>query len=201
MLRVVAAAACVINAAAHGSWPEDFLFIESTAPAGGPEQLWLALGSDPKSVVVSWLTATKDASTVKYGTNGALSLTATGSSTTYSTLGYTSGFIHNATLPALEAGAAYSYQVGGASAGFSATYAFTAPRGVGAVYPFKLAAIGDLGQTANSNSTIYHVAGSGADVAFITGDLSCAFRVPRGAPRLCPPPYNARARRARILRL
>lgn len=94
MLRVAAAAACVIGAAAHGSWPEDFLFIESTAPAGGPEQLWLALGSDPKSVVVSWLTATKDASTVKYGTNGALSLTATGSSSTYSTLGVRSYKTH-----------------------------------------------------------------------------------------------------------
>ena len=121
MLRVAAAAACVIGAAAHGSWPEDFLFIESSAPAGGPEQLWLALGSDPKSVVVSWLTATADASTVKYGTNGALSLTATGSSTTYSTLGYTSGFIHNATLPALEVMVASVMVTTGGAAGTTTT--------------------------------------------------------------------------------
>ena len=145
----------------------------STA-AGGPEQFWLALGAAPDSVVVSWLTATADDSTVKFGTGGSLSQTATGTSSTYTTIGYTSGHIHIVTLAGLTLGASYSYQVGGATAGFSATMTFTAPTGVGAVYPFKLAAIGDLGQTANSNSTIFHVIGSDSDVAFITGDLSYA---------------------------
>ena len=125
-------------------------------------------------MTVSWLTAGADSTTVKFGVGGSLSQTATGTSSTYSTLGYTSGFIHVATLTGLTLGAAYSYQVGGAAAGMSAVMTFTAPRGVGAVYPFKLAAIGDLGQTSNSNETIFHVKASGADVAFITGDLSYA---------------------------
>ena len=170
------ALAYALVASAHeasvGSWPADFLTLPSTT-AGGPEQHWLALGADPASVTVSWLTAGADATTVKFGV-GALTETATGTSSTYNTLGYTSGAIHVATLSGLTPGATYSYSVGGPAAGMSAVMSFTAPRGVGAVYPFKLAAIGDLGQTANSNSTIFHVLGSGADVAFITGDLRCA---------------------------
>jgi hypothetical protein len=171
-LLTFAYALAVANAhdASVSSWPADFINVPSTA-AGGPEQFWLALGADPAAVTVSWITANADASTVKFGI-GALTESATGTSSTYSTLGYTSGYIHIATLAGLTAGATYSYQVGGAAQ--SAIMTFNAPRGVGAIYPFKIASIGDLGQTTFSNDTIHHVIASKADVAHITGDLSYA---------------------------
>jgi hypothetical protein len=176
------------TAAAHGAasmvdFHAEFLEIPSTA-AGGPEQFWLAFGAQPDAMTITWLTANADASTVKYGVNGQLTNTATGTSSTYTTGGYTSGYIHIATMTSLTAGAEYSYAVGGAST--SAVMTFTAPRGVGAVYPFKLGAIGDLGQTAYSNSTIFHTLGGAPDVAFITGDLSCASG--RARVRACGPP-------------
>ena len=157
----------------------EFLDLPSTA-AGGPEQFWLSLGSDPASMTITWLTANSDASTVKFGVNGQLTNTVTGTASTYTIGSYTSGYIHIATMTGLTAGADYSYQVGGAST--SAVMTFTAPRGVGAVYPFKLGAIGDLGQTAYSNSTVFHTLSGSPDVAFITGDLSCASKYCRHSP-------------------
>lgn len=148
---------------------DDRLFIAG-AGDGLPEQFWISQGPTPTSMKISWLTAGKADSTVQYGPG----LTASGSASQYDTLGYTSGFIHIVQLDDLTPGAVYAYRVGGESSGWSANMTFTACRGVGAVYPFTLAAIGDLGQTNNSNSTIWHVKASRADAVFITGDLSYA---------------------------
>lgn len=67
--------------------------------------------------------------------------------------------------------------MGGPSSGWSQPFAFTSNPGVGAdVTPYRFGVIGDLGQTDNSNSTIWHVLSVQPPVhsAFITGDLSYA---------------------------
>jgi hypothetical protein len=167
---------CVVahDAASEAAFTSRFLSLPSTVAPGQPEQFWLALGSTPDAMTVSWLTSSTGDSTVNYGVGGSLSQTATGTSSTYSTLGYTSGSIHIVKLTGLTLGASYSYRVGGANSGWSSVMTFNAPKGVGAIYPFKVAAIGDPGQTADTQSTFAHVGSSGADVAIITGDHSYA---------------------------
>jgi hypothetical protein len=146
MRRLLLLSCLAMRSAAEFS--EDSLFLAG-AGDGLPEQFWTSQGSTPTSMKISWLTAGAADSTVQYGPG----LTASGSASQYTTFGgYTSGFIHIVELDDLTPGAMYNYRVGGESTGWSANMTFTACRGVGAVYPFTLAAIGDLGQTNNSNS-------------------------------------------------
>jgi len=182
-LRAAALAAVAAAAAAHETsiaemWASgEQIFTHGVGGPNDPEQISIAFGATPDAMTVTWVTpsATNTDNVVnwdyvpsRYGNN------VTGSATSYTTVGYASGAIHSATVTGLQAGLQVYYRVGGAS-GWSADLSFVAPRGVGAgVVPYTFAAIGDLGQTANSNNTIYHVLGANADSAFITGDISYA---------------------------
>jgi len=80
-------------------------------------------------------------------------------------------------MPSLVPGTQYWYRVSGVNATWSPSFTFVAPRGVGAaILPYRLAVIGDLGQTNNSNATVYAILGSSpaADSVVIAGDLSYA---------------------------
>ena len=141
------------------------------AQAGGPEQLSLAFGATPDAMTVTWLTSDTSAQTVvRYGTaSGKLTQAATGApGAAYSCGGYTSGAIHLVTLTGLAPATKYYYEVGPVGAA-SAEASFTSSPGVGPLFPYAFGVIGDLGQTANSASTVAHVIASGANSTFITG--------------------------------
>ena len=161
-----------------GEHSEGSLFFEAgpIGAAGGPEQLSLALGATPDVMVVSWLTnGTGAQSIVRFGTSsGVLTQTATGAAgVAYKCGGYTSGAIHMVSLTGLSPATRYYYEVGAAGAG-SSERSFVSSPGIGAIYPYTLGAIGDLGQTANSAATVAHILASSASSTFITGDLSYA---------------------------
>ena len=143
--------------------------------------MWLNLGAQPDSTVVTWITplgALAPSSVVQFDTTPTgFSRSASGNASSYTDGAYTSGRIHIATMPGLLLGATYWYRLSGVNATWSPTFTFTAPRGVGAgVVPYRLALIGDLGQTNNSNATIFSVLNGSprADSVVIAGDLSYA---------------------------
>lgn len=107
--------------------------------------------------------------------SGKLDKTATGAAgKPYTCGGYTSGAIHQVTLTGLALNTTYYYQVGAANAA-STVRSFVSSPGVGGMYPYTFAAIGDLGQTAYSADTLAHVsASSSVNSAFLTGDVSYA---------------------------
>lgn len=143
-------------------------------------QVWLSLSAAPDAVVVTWVTplgSAAPASIVQYDvTPGGFGRSATGNASSYTDGAYTSGRIHTATMPGLTAGAAYWYHLSGVNATWSATFTFAAPRGVGAIFPYRLGVVGDLGQTNNSNATIFAILGATprVDSVVIAGDLSYA---------------------------
>lgn len=183
MARVLSALAGVALAAAHATsiaemWATGVqVFTHGVGGPDDPEQVSIALGATPDAVAITWVTpsATNADNYVQYDyVANRLANNVSGSATSYTTVGYASGAIHRATVSGLLAGMQVWYRVGGPS-GWSANFSFVAPRGVGAsVVPYTFAVIGDLGQTANSNNTIYHVLASTADSAFIAGDISYA---------------------------
>ena len=115
---------------------------------------------------------------VSYGTTsgGPYPFTATGSSDSYKySSKYTSGLIHHATLTGLRLNTPYFYVLGAAGAQSAEAY-FNSSRGVGAVYPYTLAAIGDLGEGRNPSSTVQHIVDGfdHIDALAFNGDLSYA---------------------------
>ena len=88
---------------------------------------------------------------------------------------YTSGLIHHVTLTGLRLNTPYYYVLGAAGAQSSEAY-FNSSRGVGAVYPYTLAAIGDLGESAQAQTTV-SLLKSGfdhIDTVNFNGDISYA---------------------------
>ena len=156
---------------------EPQLFVESSA-GGGPEQLWVALGSTPDSVAISWLTnATGATSLVRWGlASGALGNSVTGAAgRSFNCLSYTSGAIHIVNLTSLPLATRIFYAVGDDATGVSSERSFVTSPGAKASYPYVFGVMGDPGQTANSNATFYHLAANPAiGSVFITGDLSYA---------------------------
>lgn len=184
MAKLLAATtACFLSSSfAHesGQWPDNFLFIESTA-GGGPEQIWINYGQTPDTMVITWITSgtTTDAGKIEAvagTTPGNYNYFGQAALSSYTTLGYTSGTIHRAMLTSLQVNTVYTYQVGSNSSGWSAPAQFTSHPGIGSIYPISFGVIGDLGQTNYSNATIYHVKSIQPQVnsVFITGDLSYA---------------------------
>jgi len=181
-LVLVIAALSTSASLAHdvGTWPENFLFIESTAGAG-PEQIWINYGFTPDTMMIQWITngTTTDAGrieAVEGTTPGNWNYFGQASLSSYTTLGYASGTIHRATLTSLRVNTVYTYHVGSNSSGWSTPQQFTSHPGIGLIYPVSFGVIGDLGQTNYSNATIFHVKSIQPQVnsVFITGDLSYA---------------------------
>lgn len=158
-----------------GEWPDNFIFIESTAN-GGPEQIWLNIRTT-SSVAVTYCTNFSTPVIVEYDLASnptSWSFNATGNSTTYSMFSYTSPFINSAVMEGLLPGTSYIYRVSGPDSTWSESYTFTNPRSGPSTQNFRLAVIGDLGQTNNSLSTMTHVQQSRAEAIVIGGDLSYA---------------------------
>jgi len=159
---------------APGIIPDDFLNLPRVGAPTDPEQLFLNYGPSPSSMVISWATNSTADSMVEYGLTSSFGSTATGNYTQYSAIGYTSPYLHMATMTNLQPSTTYYYHVGGPNSGWSATYSFTSSPVVGANYPYKVGVMGDLGQTMYSNNTIYHVLQANVDVSVLVGDLSYA---------------------------
>ena len=163
------------DAAHHTHEPQ--LFVESTA-AGGPEQLWVALGRAPDRVAISWLTnATGAQSLVRWGlASGALGKSVSGAAGKPFVCGaYTSGAVHTVNVSGLPLATRIFYTVGDDATGVSSERSFVTSPGAGASYPYVFGVMGDPGQTINSNSTFNHLAANPAiGSVFITGDLSYA---------------------------
>ena len=177
MLSVRALVLLAASAEAHSHAPQ--LFLGSRLNGDGPEQQWVALGATPDAMTLSWMTAVANmSSTCQYGTTPAMLLTATGvhGGSQYTTLGYSSGYLHLVRLSGLSLSTVIYYRCGDAARGSWSTPAtFTSSPGVGADIPYTFAVIGDLGQTATSNSTMQHVlAAPHVDSVIIAGDVSYA---------------------------
>ena len=115
---------------------------------------------------------------VSYGTTsgGPYPFTATGSSDSYTyNAKYTSGLIHHVTLTGLRLNTPYFYVLGAPGAQSTEAY-FNSSRGVGAVYPYTLAAIGDLGESKNAQNTVTHLQNGfdHIDAINFNGDISYA---------------------------
>jgi hypothetical protein len=103
------------------------------------KQVYVSL-SGPDHMQVSWITADDGPSTVDWGTTrGVYNNTATGSSSTYRYLLYTSGHIHHVTIGPLSSATTYYYRVGGNQL---IDYEFNTPPHAGPDVPILFAVVG-----------------------------------------------------------
>ena len=146
-----------------------------------PQQVHIGLADQTgTSMFVSWVTVEAEGnSTVLYGLAAdKLDLAAEGTITRYTYYNYTSGYIHHATLTNLQHGTRYHYAVGVGVGDTVRTFWFTTPPAPGPDVPLRLGLIGDLGQTADSNSTLAHYESHQGDAVLFVGDLSYADKHP-----------------------
>ncbi|KAL3753679.1 hypothetical protein ACJRO7_000992 [Eucalyptus globulus] len=168
--------------------PMDDPRLKKNVTSSFPEQILLALSSDPSSTWVSWITG--DA---QIGKNVTLlnpsSVTSEvwykpdGMSAVYSQLypfegllNYTSGIIHHVRLEGLKSATTYYFKCGDSSVpAMSDEYSFkTMPSPSPNAYPTRIAVIGDLGLTSNSSTTIDHVIKNDPALVLMVGDLTYA---------------------------
>ncbi|KAG0521966.1 hypothetical protein BDA96_08G207500 [Sorghum bicolor] len=146
-----------------------------------PQQVHIGLADQTgTSMFVSWVTVEAEGnSTVLYGLAAdKLDLAAEGTITRYTYYNYTSGYIHHATLTNLQHGTRYHYAVGVGVGDTVRAFWFTTPPAPGPDVPLRLGLIGDLGQTADSNSTLAHYESHQGDAVLFVGDLSYADKHP-----------------------
>ncbi|KAJ7517584.1 hypothetical protein O6H91_21G030200 [Diphasiastrum complanatum] len=126
----------------------------------------------PNHMRVSWISVnTGIPSIVEYGTaSGSYDSVATGDSTSYTFVFYTSGQIHNVVIGPLKDNTVYYYRCGGVSLEFR----LRTPPPLGPHVPVKFTVVGDLGQTGWTTSTLDHIQQSEYDVLLFAGDLSYA---------------------------
>jgi hypothetical protein len=132
-------------------------------------QIHIAQGKTPYTMVVSWLTNNYRGSNVWYGLNkSSLNFIEYGYQTSYDfkypDIGvYQSGTIHHVELSNLFPSTTYYYRCGDISTGTTSDiFTFTTPSELGSFYSDKLGIItfgiiGDLGQTDNSEKTLKHI--------------------------------------------
>lgn len=159
-----------------------FTMLCVTAQASTIDQIHMAQGKTPSSMIISWHTDMNDESVVRFGTNyHDLSGSAFGDASTYtynyySGNQYVSGYFHHVELSNLEPDTLYFYQVGDFERGsVSQVHKFKTLHKVGDMRPMSLAVVGDLGQTSDSQSTLNHIAvNPKLDMIVHVGDLSYA---------------------------
>eukprot|EP01062_Namystynia_karyoxenos_P022060 TRINITY_DN1843_c0_g3_i1.p1 TRINITY_DN1843_c0_g3~~TRINITY_DN1843_c0_g3_i1.p1 ORF type:complete len:560 (+),score=179.91 TRINITY_DN1843_c0_g3_i1:75-1682(+) len=160
-----------------------------------PEQLFVAMGANSTSAVISWATGAGGPSAVRYWTAAADAPngTATGAAAErYKVLSwlctmdkageppcdnrtrweYQSPYLHRARLEGLRPATAYSYSVG--PDGGDVTASFTTPPQKGDLTPLKIAVVGDAGQTNYSEQTARDVQRLSAQLLLWVGDMSYA---------------------------
>ncbi|KAL6870951.1 hypothetical protein ACP4OV_014799 [Aristida adscensionis] len=150
--------------------PALFRLRDADADADGqtPQQVHISMVG-PDKMRVSWITDDDAPAIVEYGTApGQYTSSATGSTTTYRYVLYSSGKIHDAVIGPLRPGTTYYYRCSSSPA---REFSLRTPP---ASLPVKFVVVGDLGQTGWTESTLKHVAGDDYDVLLLPGDLSYA---------------------------
>jgi hypothetical protein len=137
-------------------------------------------------MTISWITDTKVISVVELSqtspTKGpVIKVTGTAEASQYAFQSaykkdpYTSGWIHHVTVMGLDNDATYSYNCGSDKKSSAGPFTFTTPPAVGPDASFKIAIMGDMGQTSNSDATMHHILDGGPYLAtLLVGDLSYA---------------------------
>jgi hypothetical protein len=155
------------------------LFLSVT---GHISQVHIAQGKTPESMTISWVTKSERGSTVWYGLNKTkLNIVQTGYETSYKFdyphYGvYESGTIHHVELTNLKPSTQYFYICGDSNSDTqSSVFNFTTTSHVGSFYSATFGVVGDLGQTTDSEQTIYHLSNNkNIQLILHPGDLSYA---------------------------
>ncbi len=147
-----------------------------TYTMGIPEQIHMAQGKTPKSMVISWVDNSVGISQVIYGyTQQRLNLKATGKSESYTFNNYTSGQISHVELTGLNPSTRYYYQCGGFPGEPSEIASFTTGPEPGNSEPLVFGVIGDIGQTTDTEKTLAHLyKNNRLDMILHAGDLAYA---------------------------
>jgi len=157
-----------------------FLFF--TGAVSHISQIHIAQGRNPETMIISWITKNYRGSTVWYGLNKTnLNMIKYGYETSYSfdypNLGlYESGTIHHVELTNLKPSTMYYYICGDISSDTQSDIKmFSTTSHVGSNFPATFGIVGDVGQTNDSQSTIYNL-NNHKDIQIIlhAGDLSYA---------------------------
>ncbi|KAK2997665.1 hypothetical protein RJ639_025003 [Escallonia herrerae] len=146
-----------------------FVPLSDDLDSTSPQQVHISMVGEDK-MRISWITDDPTPATVRYGTSAgaANGISANGSTSSYKYLLYKSGQLHNVVIGPLKPNTVYYYRCGLDS---SPQFRFKTPP---AQFPIKFAAIGDLGQTEWTRSTLQHISKSNYDVLLLPGDLSYA---------------------------
>lgn len=149
------------------------------------EQIHIATGGDSSTMIISWITDSKDAaSVVRYSTDRLGEekdvVAVEGTSSSYTFRGYTSNQIHKVTLQGLKANTQYWYSVSGFDDEERLNFMTLPAPGEGKEDSIVYGVVGDLGQTIYSLSTIRHMERNGRIRGVLhAGDLSYANCVQR----------------------
>lgn len=120
---------------------------------------------------ISWITSDPTPALVYYGTSpGANTLSANGTTNTYTYLTYRSGEIHHVLIGPLNPNTHYYYRCGSTSSS-SPQFTFKTPP---STFPINFSIVGDLGQTEWTSTTLQHISKTEYDALILPGDLSYA---------------------------
>ncbi|KAM2466622.1 hypothetical protein TB2_008374 [Malus domestica] len=137
--------------------------------SASPQQVHISVVGEDK-MRVTWITDSPSPATVVYGTStGVYESSATGDTSSYTYLMYTSGDIHDVVIGPLKPNTTYYYRCG--SSDSDPEFSFKTPP---AAFPITFAIVGDLGQTEWTSSTLEHIDKANHDMFLLPGDLSYA---------------------------
>ena len=131
--------------------------------------MFVSPSAQNSGLTVGWLTHEELPPSVTYSVDRGETVTAKGNTTRYATGSYSSDFIHHCHLAA-PPGASVTFTLEGQR--FTARVPPAPPLNV--ERPVRIAVVGDVGLTSNSETTVGHMAQADADLALIVGDLSYA---------------------------
>jgi hypothetical protein len=145
-------------------------------------QIHIAQGKTPETMTISWVTKSERGSTVWYGLNNtSLNMIQYGHETSYKfdypkEGVYESGTIHHVELTNLKPSTQYFYICGDIESDTqSDIFNFTTTSYVGSLSPTTFGVVGDLGQTIDSEMTLYHLSNNKKiQLILHPGDLSYA---------------------------
>ncbi len=141
-----------------------------------PEQIHMAQGKTPESMVISWVDNSVGIPQVIYGyARQKLNFKAIGKSENYTFNNYTSGQISHVELFGLSPSTRYYYQCGDFVGEPSDIASFTTGPELGNPTPLVFGVIGDIGQTSDTEKTLAHLyKNNHLDMILHAGDLAYA---------------------------